>query len=160
MIRVCFVCLGNICRSPTAEGVMRKLVDEAGLDNAIEIASAGTAGYHAGEEPDPRSREEALRRGVRLESRARQFKAADFQRFDYVLAMDLENLTDLQNLGDASSPQGELSLLRNFDPAEPRNRDVPDPYYGGERGFEKVYDICEAACRGLLQHITAAHRLG
>ncbi|MCP4038518.1 MAG: low molecular weight phosphotyrosine protein phosphatase [bacterium] len=160
MIRVCFVCLGNICRSPTAEGVMRKLVNEAGLADAIEIASAGTAGYHAGEKPDPRSREEAVRRGVRLESRARQFKAGDFRRFDYVLAMDGENLSDLQNLSDGSSPHAALSLLRSFDPAEPRGQDVPDPYYGGERGFERVYDICEAACRGLLRHITEERGLG
>jgi protein-tyrosine phosphatase len=159
VIRVCFVCLGNICRSPTAEGVMRKLVDEAELGHAIEVASAGTAAYHAGERPDPRSRQEASRRGVELESRARQFTAHDFGHFDYVLAMDRENLSDLRSLSPDPDHHAKLSLLRSFDAAGPRSRDVPDPYYGGEGGFEKVYDICEVACRGLLLQISRDHEL-
>lgn len=138
---------------------MRSLVDEAQQRDAIEVESAGTAAYHAGERPDRRSREEALRRGVRLASRARQFKAKDFRRFDYVLAMDVENLTNLKRLCETPDDRAKLSLLRSFDPGKPRSRDVPDPYYGDEDGFERVYDICEAACRGLLRHITKVHGL-
>lgn len=159
MIRVCFVCLGNICRSPTAEGIMRKLVSEARLGHAIEVASAGTAAYHVGERPDPRSREEASRRGVELESRASQFALTDFARFDYVLAMDSENLADLRSITQDPDQHAKLSLLRSFESAKPRVGDVPDPYYGGEDGFEKVYDICESACRGLLLQITKDHEL-
>jgi len=160
MIRVCFVCLGNICRSPTAEGVMRKLVGEAGLENEIEIDSAGTAAYHSGELPDPRSREEALRRGVRLESRARQFKAGDLETFDYVLAMDSDNLDNLRALSRNQDDLARIRLMRSFDPAPSSNPDVPDPYYGDGDGFAEVYDICEAACRGLLEEIVDVHGLG
>jgi protein-tyrosine phosphatase len=159
MIRVCFVCLGNICRSPTAEGVMRRLVAEAGYEDEIEIESAGTAAYHAGELPDPRSREESLRRGIRLESRARQFQADDYARFDYVLAMDSENMDNLQSLCDGTQDRKRLHWLRSFDPASKRTLDVPDPYYGGPSGFADVFDICEAGCRGLLAHIVDEHDL-
>ncbi|MBW2390839.1 MAG: low molecular weight phosphotyrosine protein phosphatase [Deltaproteobacteria bacterium] len=159
MIRVCFVCLGNICRSPTAEGVMQKLVSDARLGHAIEVASAGTAAYHVGERSDPRSREEASRRGVKLESRACQFNAIDFCRFDYVLAMDSENLDNLRSLSEDPNDHAKLSLLRSFETTKSRSRDVPDPYYGGEDGFERVFDICEAACKGLLLHITTDHDL-
>lgn len=160
MIRVCFVCLGNICRSPTSEGVMLNLVKEAGLAEAIQIDSAGTAAYHSGEPADARSCEEALRRGVNLPSRARQFKAEDFARFDYVLAMDAENLDNLQALAADASEREKCSLLRNFDPSSKPNQNVPDPYYGDEHGFQRVYDICEAGCRGLLAHIRDTHSLG
>lgn len=160
MIRVCFVCLGNICRSPTAEGVMQNLVSQENLENAIEAESAGTAGYHTGELSDLRSREEASQRGVHLESRARQFKAADFRRFDYVLAMDAQNLSDLRQLTDDPDELAKLSLLRSYDATKSDSQDVPDPYYGDGNGFERVYEICEAACRGLLRHITEEHNLG
>ncbi len=160
MIRVCFVCLGNICRSPTAEGVMKKLVRDAGLEERIDIESAGTAAYHVGERPDPRSREEARRRGVALESRAQQFTAKDFARFDYVLAMDRENLADLSGLTDDTVHLERLTLLRRFEPGSTNDSSVPDPYYGGDDGFMRVFEICEAACRGLLEHIVEAHALG
>jgi len=159
MIRVCFVCLGNICRSPTAEGVMKTLVREAGLEDRIEVDSAGTAAYHEGEHPDPRSREEAARRGVALESRARQFTARDFSRFHYVLAMDGQNLADLTALSVDRSDVDKLSLLRRFEPGGPSDPHVPDPYYGGEDGFAEVFEICEAACRGLLAHIADENAL-
>lgn len=138
---------------------MRRLVVEAGLGDDFEIGSAGTAAYHAGELPDPRSREEAMTRGVRLESRARQFEASDFRRFDYVLAMDSNNLSDLRALSDDADDLARLHLLRSFDPAVSKDRDVPDPYYGGPGGFARVFDICEAACRGLLGHVTKEHAL-
>ncbi len=159
MIRVCFVCLGNICRSPTAEGVMKKLVRDADLEGEIAVSSAGTAAYHAGELPDERSRQEARSRGVRLQSRARQFKATDLARFQYVLAMDRENLANLQDLSDDRELTARVELLRNYEAGRTRPADVPDPYYGGGRGFERVFDICEAACGGLLEHIIAKHDL-
>jgi protein-tyrosine phosphatase len=154
-VRVLFVCLGNICRSPTAEGVMRALVQEAGLD--VHVESAGTGPWHVGEPPDARAREAAGRRGVLLEGAARQVTAADFARFDYVLAMDRENLGALRRLQRAagSRAQARLGLLREYD-AESRARadlDVPDPFYGGARGFEEVLDLVERACRGLLDEI-------
>ena len=151
MIRVCFVCLGNICRSPTAEGVMRRLVAEAGHEDEIEIESAGTAAYHAGELPDPRSREESLRRGIRLESHARQFQADDYARFDYVLAMDSENMDNLQSLCDGTQDRERLHWLRSFDPASKQTLDVPDPYYGEEDGFDEVLDMLEEGCPVILQ---------
>ena len=150
---ICFVCLGNICRSPTAEGVMRGLVAEAGLEHRIEIDSAGTAAYHAGELADKRSRQAASRRGLRLDSRARQFVESDFARFQYVLAMDRSNLAHLEALRPASGEKSHLGLLRSFDPLAPSRAEVPDPYYGGPGGFDEVLDLCEAACRGLLEQL-------
>lgn len=159
MLRVCFVCLGNICRSPTAEGVMRHLVARAGLAEQIDVDSAGTAAYHAGERPDRRARAVAKARGIDLVGRARQFVEADWERFDYVLAMDTENFTDLAGSAPLSAKEGKLRLLRSFDPDAPANASVPDPYYGGAGGFERVLDLCEAACQGLLAHIRAEHGL-
>lgn len=152
-VRVCFVCLGNICRSPTAEGVMRKLVSDADMESLIEIDSAGTAAYHVGERPDPRAREAALQRGISLDSRARRFEHEDFDRFDYVLAMDSENLENLRFLASAPEHVDKTFLLRNFDPCSAAEAEVPDPYYGGDAGFEEVLDLCEAACRALLEKI-------
>jgi protein-tyrosine phosphatase len=158
-IRVCFVCLGNICRSPTAEGVMRRLVVEACLDDRIEIDSAGTAAYHAGEPADERSAATARERGVVLTSIARQFDARDFERFDYVLAMDRENLTALDELATGDGDRDRIALLRHFDAARGDETDVPDPYYGGPRGFDRVFEICESGCIGLLAHIRSEHGL-
>ena len=158
-IRVCFVCLGNICRSPTAEGVMQHLAHEAGLTQQLVISSAGTGGYHQGEQADPRSRAEALRRGVRLTSRARQFRAADFSQLDYVVAMDRSNQRDLTQLAAGDEHLAELHLLRSFDPASHDDLDVPDPYYGEGDGFARVYDICLAGCTGLLAHLRKTHGL-
>jgi protein-tyrosine phosphatase len=155
-IRVCFVCLGNICRSPTAEGVMRALAQETGLDARLHIASAGTGAYHEGELPDPRTRAEALRRGVRLVSRARQFRAADYDVFDYVVAMDRKNHRDLTHLASGPEHLAKLHLLRSFDIGADEI-DVPDPYYGEGDGFARVYDICHAGCTGLLAHLRKAH---
>ena len=152
-VRICFVCLGNICRSPTAEGVMKRLVADEGLAHVIDVDSAGTAAYHVGERADKRSRQHAERRGISLDSRARQFVDRDFGSMDYVLAMDESNLEDLQSLPGAADYDGHLVLFRTFDPIAPSGAEVPDPYYGGDRGFEEVLDLCEAACRGLLGHV-------
>ncbi len=152
---VCFVCLGNICRSPTAEGVFRTLAAARGLDRDIDIDSAGTAAYHEGESADRRSRSFARKRGYDLTSVARQFQVEDFARFDYVLAMDRENLRDLRVLKKMTpEPEaGHLGLFRQFDASAPAEPAVPDPYYGGDRGFEEVLDQCERACEGLLDHL-------
>jgi protein-tyrosine phosphatase len=167
-VRVCFVCLGNICRSPTAEGVFRKLVTEAGLARAIGVESAGTGPWHVGEPPDTRATETAARRGVTLAGRGQQFQARDFERFDYVIAMDRENLRALEALrrrarrspgSPAPAARGTLALLRAYEPGAPECEDVPDPYYGGPGGFDHVFDVCEAACRALLERIVADHGL-
>jgi protein-tyrosine phosphatase len=142
-MRICFVCLGNICRSPTAHGVMERLVAEAGLSRVIAIDSAGTAAYHIGELPDERTRVAARRRGIELTHRGRQFTRADLDRFDLVVAMDGQNLTRLR----------VLALLRSFDPTAAPGAEVPDPWGGGAAGFEEVLDQCERACAGLLAHV-------
>jgi protein-tyrosine phosphatase len=157
-IRVCFVCLGNICRSPTAEGVMLHLLRDAGLSARFVIDSAGTGAWHAGERADPRSRAEAKRRGIDLPSVARQFTADDFDAFDYVIAMDRRNHRDLARLAAGDAHARKLHLLRSFDPGAD-DPDVPDPYYGAGDGFARVFDICEAGCRGLLAHLRKAHAL-
>jgi len=151
-IRVCFVCLGNICRSPTAEGVMRHLLQVERLEDAIEVDSAGTSGWHEGEAPDARSREEAQRRGFDLQGSARQVRQEDYHRFDYLLAMDRSNLEWL-TANRPPDARAELRLLRSFEPGAPPDAEVPDPYYGGEEGFRDVYDLCERACRGLVVHL-------
>ena len=151
-MRICFVCLGNICRSPTAHGVMERLVEQAGLSRAIAIDSAGTGAYHVGELPDERSRAAARRRGISLTHRARQFTADDFDRFDLVVAMDGQNLRNLQRLAGPRK-QPVIALLRSFDPTAERDAEVPDPWAGGPEGFEEVLDQCERACAGLLEHV-------
>lgn len=160
VISVCFVCLGNICRSPTAEGVLRHLVREAGLEERFDIDSAGTAGYHTGEAPDRRARAAGARRGIEIAGAARQFKRADFQRFDYVLAMDRANEQDLRELvpGDAVA-LAKIHLLRSFDPKSPGGADVPDPYYGGDDGFDDVLDLCLAACQGFIDRLRRERRV-
>lgn len=159
MISVCFVCLGNICRSPTAEGVFRRLVSDAGLTDKINIDSAGTGDYHVGESPDARSRSAASRRGYQLTGVARQFQAGDLDTFDYVLAADRSNLQALRRLCSDEQKLRKIHLLRSFDPIAPQDAEVPDPYYGGAAGFDEVIDICERACRGLLEQIRASGRL-
>jgi protein-tyrosine phosphatase len=155
-VRVCFVCLGNICRSPTAEGILRALVAEAGLEGQIEVDSAGTGSWHVGELPDPRSRAEARRRGLELVSRARQLQSDDFERFDYILVMDASNHADALAIAPRSGARARLERLRAFDPQAGDDLDVPDPYFGTD-GFAHVFDLCEAACRNLLAHLREEH---
>jgi protein-tyrosine phosphatase len=156
VVTLCFVCLGNICRSPTAEGVMRHLVREAGLEHRIKVESAGTAGYHCGDAPDRRARAAAKRRGIEVSGAARQFQRSDWQRCDYVLAMDHSNHEDLAAIAPPEA-RAKLHLLRSFDPASPAGADVPDPYYGGDDGFDHVLDLCIAACKPLLERIRREH---
>lgn len=150
-MRLLFVCLGNICRSPTAEGVMRHKLQLAGLADRVQVDSAGTGAWHVGKAPDPRTCAAAEQRGYRLhELRARQVQAEDFARFDWVLAMDHDNLRELCRLRPAQG-DAELDLfLRRGGLAE---HEVPDPYYGGADGFEQVLDLVELACDRLIEQI-------
>jgi protein-tyrosine phosphatase len=159
MLRLCFVCLGNICRSPIGEGVMRHLLAGAGLADKVEVDSAGTAGYHAGELPDARARAAGRRLGIEVTGRARQFTRADFERFDYVLAMDRSNLDDLAELAREPELRKRLHLLRGFDPTSLPGASVPDPYYGGDEDFDDVVRICLAACTPLLDALRREHHL-
>ncbi len=152
MVKVLFVCMGNICRSPTAHGVFRELVRREGLEDAIQIDSAGTHAYHVGNPPDQRAQATARNRGIDLSDlRARQVTPEDFERFDYVLAMDEENLAILRELCPPGR-EDRLRLFLDFAPQRPE-REVPDPYYGGPQGFEHVFDLVEEAARGLLEDI-------
>ena len=165
-INVLFVCLGNICRSPTAHGVFEHKVSERQLSAAISVDSAGTGGWHIGEPPDKRSAQAALMRGIDLSHlRARQVTREDFSRFDYILAMDRSNLSDLQMLRPDSFG-GELSLFLAYGDGHNTSGntgestdEVPDPYYGGGDGFERVLGLVENASEGLLQHIIRQHGL-
>jgi protein-tyrosine phosphatase len=158
-VRISFVCLGNICRSPTAEAVMRHMVAAAGLQEAIAIDSAGTGDWHVGEPRDKRSAAVGQRRGMPLSGRARNFVAADFARFDHVLAMDRQNFENLRKLAPDAEARAKVALLRSFDPTVAASGDdeVPDPYYGGPEGFDHVFDVCVAACTGLLAHLRQTH---
>lgn len=152
--RVLFVCTGNICRSPTAEGVFGALAEARGMAGRVAADSAGISGYHAGEAPDSRARDCARARGVELGGqRARRVEPADFDRFDLILAMDRSHLAALRR----AAPPEAADRIRLFLDFAPRSgvRDVPDPYYGGIGGFDRVYDLIEAAAAGLLDHISA-----
>jgi protein-tyrosine phosphatase len=166
-VRLLFVCLGNICRSPTAEGVMRALVAEAGLGERIELDSAGTGAWHVGEPPDRRATQAARRRGIALSGAARQVQPSDFEEFDLILAMDSSNFNNLRRLAPDESARARVRLLREFDPdVSPgadidagadahtdSDLDVPDPYYGGPDGFDRVLDLVHRSCAALLEQI-------
>ncbi len=150
--RVLFVCMGNICRSPTAHAVFRKLVEEAGLADRIEIDSAGTHAYHVGEAPDRRSQQTAAKRGIRMHDlRARQVDLGDFYHYDLILAMDEDNLAILEEMKPEDATAEVKLFLAEYAPEH--GRVVPDPYYGGPEGFERVFDMVEAASRALLRDI-------
>jgi len=158
MVRVLFVCMGNICRSPTAQGVFEKLVESHGLSSRILIDSAGTHAYHVGEPPDKRATQAARKRGIELGGqRARRVSLADFGEFDYVLAMDRSNFEDLITICPPAH-RAKLHLFLTF-AAEEDEDEVPDPYYGGLTGFERVLDLIEQASQGLLAEIRQQHRL-
>lgn len=155
-IAILFVCMGNICRSPTAEAVFRHYVEQAGLSGRVDIDSAGTHDYHIGDPPDARTQHTAIRRGYDMSMlRGRQVEAEDFQRFDYVLAMDHANLAILKRLRPHDA-QSHLGLFLEFAERH-QEREVPDPYYGGADGFERVLDMVEDAAQGLLLHIRQRH---
>lgn len=155
-VHVLFVCMGNICRSPTAQGVFERLVVEESLADVIVVDSAGTHAYHVGEPPDVRSQQTARARGVDISGqRARQVAIHDFENFDYVLAMDRQNLAILLRMCP-DEHRHKLKLFLEFAP-ELGIEEVPDPYYGGAKGFEHVFELVETAARGLLKEIRSRH---
>ncbi|HET6232132.1 MAG TPA: low molecular weight protein-tyrosine-phosphatase [Longimicrobiaceae bacterium] len=157
-VRVLFVCLGNICRSPLAEAVFRQQVERRGLSSRFQVDSAGTSGYHRGAAPDRRSAETARRRGVEVTGRSRQLGEQDLRSFGWVIAMDAENLAEIEALRARTGGTARVHRLREWDP-ERSGLDVPDPYYGGPRGFDDVHDIVERSCAALLEHVVAEEGL-
>ena len=156
-MRVLFVCLGNICRSPVAEGVFRHKLRLAGLQDAIEVDSAGTGAWHVGEAPDRRMRATSKAHGVPIDDlRARRVEREDLYSFDLILAMDRSNYADLVSFDVPEANRDRVKLFRSFDP-EPTSPDVPDPYYGGESGFEDVFEIVSRTCEALIASLKAAH---
>lgn len=151
--KIIFVCLGNICRSPTAEGVFQHLVKQAGLGSFFEIDSAGTGAYHVGEPANSKSRAIAEERGVQLLSRARQLEVMDLEYYDLVVAMDFSNHENILSLTTNDELHEKIILLRDYDP-DPDDGQVPDPYFGGIDGFNLVYDIIERSCRNLLDDLS------
>jgi protein-tyrosine phosphatase len=152
-VKVCFVCLGNICRSPLAQGIFEALVKNEGLQDQIIISSAGVGNWHVGNPPDSRMQKTAQKYGINLNSRAQQFQTADFKEMDLVLAMDKSNLNALQQMGPESELKDKLFLFRTFDSENNNNLEVPDPYYGGDNGFEMVYQIVERTCPKVLEYL-------
>ena len=159
MIKVLFVCLGNICRSPLAEGIFKDKVRKAGLDDKFTIESGGTSGWHIDEQPDPRSREVAERHGIYLDSLGRKAVNEDFKEFDYIVAMDSDNYADLKHLPASSDPDAaQLFLMRDFDDLG-KGLDVPDPYYGGKDGFDHVYELLDRSCEQFLDFVIKENNL-
>ncbi|MDJ0383947.1 low molecular weight protein-tyrosine-phosphatase [Streptomyces sp. G-G2] len=156
MYRVCFVCTGNICRSPMAESVFRAQVAEAGLSDRIEVDSAGTGGWHEGDGADPRAASVLAAAGYEQDHRARRFRASWFEHLDLVIALDAEHLRDLRAMAPAPEDVAKIRLLRSYDPAAGPDLDVPDPYYGPQDGFEECLELVEAAGPGLLAAVRTA----
>jgi protein-tyrosine phosphatase len=154
-VRLLFVCMGNICRSPTAEALMRAVVAREGLEGVVELDSAGTGAWHVGHPPDARATAAARRRGLVLSGAARQVTRADFTAFDLLVAADRENLAVLRRMAPDEAARSKIVLLRSYDPAAVAagDLDVPDPYYGAADGFEHVLDVVHAACEGLLEAV-------
>lgn len=150
--KICFVCLGNICRSPTAEGVFQHLVNERGLESYFNVDSAGTSAYHIGEPANSKSQWVASQQGVQLKSKARRFESEDLDEFDLILAMDHENLRNIKHLDGNDTHSNKIKLLREFDP-HPEDRAVPDPYYGGMDGFQRVFDVIKRSSEALLDEL-------
>ena len=156
MIRLLFVCMGNICRSPLAEGVFLHLAKERNLSEKFEVDSAGVGDWHVGHAPDPRSQAVANKHGIELMCRARQVETPeDFENFDLILAMDRTNFRDLLSLSP-SEYHHKIRLMRDYDSSAMEDREVPDPYYGGPGGFDNVYDMLQRACSGLLEELAAS----
>jgi len=160
VVKVLFVCLGNICRSPAAQGIFESLVEKNNLKDKIYIDSCGTSDHHAGQRPDPRMREHALKRGHQLTHLARGFEfPKDFIHFDYILTMDRSNYQDLRSFSNSEKYHSKISPITNFCKKHSHSF-VPDPYYGGSSGFETVLDLLEDACENLLMEIREKHQLG
>ena len=158
MVHVCFVCLGNICRSPLAHGVFANLLKNQGLEDIIQVSSAGTGHWHVGNPPDRRMQATAQKHGISMDTLAEQFQPSDFKRFDLVLAMDESNLAILESYSADVMENGKLRLFRSFDPENNGDLDVPDPYYGGDNGFELVYQMVHRTCPEILKFLTGPAR--
>ncbi len=159
MVNVLFVCLGNICRSPLAEGIFQTLLEQKNLSDKIFCDSAGTSGWHIGEPPDRRSEAIANKHGITLNHSGRQLEPDDFKNFDYIIAMDKSNLQDIQKAaGFDEMDEGRIFLMRQFDDID-RNKDVPDPYFGGPEGFENVYQMLDRSCKKFLNYLQGEHDL-
>lgn len=158
-IRICFVCLGNVCRSPVAESVFMHLVADHSYPQEFIIDSAGIGGWNVGKSPDPRSQEIGLKHGVIIDGLARQFQQNDFQNFDFIIAMDRENREALLNMAQSSDDRAKIHLLREYDLEAGNESDVPDPYYGGIEGFENVFQIIARSCRQLLKVLICQNEL-
>lgn len=158
MIKVLFVCLGNICRSPLAEAIFKAEVKKRGMEHLLQMDSAGTAGYHIGDAPDPRSYRNALQNGISIDHRGRQFQFNDFQDFDYILAMDQSNLRHITQMAKQQGIEhSNIYLMRSFQ-VDPDSQEVPDPYYGGHQGFQEVFDILSDANRRFLAYLKGQHQ--
>ncbi len=157
--RILFVCLGNICRSPAAEGIMEKIVKKNGLEDVIEVDSAGTSGWHEGDLPDERMRDHGERRGYNFSSRARKFRKSDFEEFDYIIVMDDNNYRNVKSLASNENHVAKIKHMADFLLQNKDHDYIPDPYYGGSSGFELVLDLLEDACEGLLQSIKKKYSL-
>lgn len=151
-MRILLVCLGNICRSPTAEAALREAAAEAGLADEVEIDSAGTGAWHIGEPPDPRMTAAAAEVGLTLDGAARQFMPDDFERFDLILVMDRRNLADVLTLARTEEERAKVRLFREFEQAA-EGDELPDPYFGGSEGFRQVVEVARAAARGVVAHL-------
>jgi len=155
-MRICFVCLGNICRSPMAAGVFRHLAQQAGLADSVHVESAGLGGWHVGEPPDARAVRTARRHGVVLDGVAQQFTARDFERFDLLLALDEDIYHGLLRLARNPADRSKVKYLRDYDPQAGADREVPDPYYSDQRAFDEAYELVERSCRGLLERLRSS----
>ena len=158
-VSVLFVCIGNICRSPTGEAVFKSLVDKEGLSDKIKVDSAGSSDYHIGEAPNNHSTESAAKRGYKLEGRSRQYSEKDFEDFDYIIGMDVSNKLHLKALAPDDYRTQIISFIDLCPTYKDRFNDVPDPYYGGVDGFDLVLDVVEEGCENLLQKIRTDHNL-
>lgn len=150
---VLFVCLGNICRSPMAEGILKNKIDNLGLNDRYVVDSAGIGNWHSGEQPDPRMRATALEKGIELNSLARQVTSKDFKKFDLLIAMDRSNYSELLIMANDEEERSRVTLMRKFDPIASDDLNVPDPYFGGDEGFEDVYFMLERSCKNLLEYL-------